>query len=98
MVSASVFQTDDAGSIPVVRSTRKAAKPKDSQGFAAFPFPRAAPSRVQDFRQKMIGWAIGDECRARRRVDAALNCDQTNSLAHLVDATLVRSAHAAELV
>lgn len=59
----------------------------------------AAPTASQPLAvSACLHWAIGDECRARRRVDAALNCDQTNSLAHLVDATLVRSAHAAELV
>ena len=34
--TASVFQTDYAGSIPVIRSTDKSRKPKQFQGFAAF--------------------------------------------------------------
>lgn len=45
-----------------------------------------------------LHWAAGDERWARRMVDAAFDRNQTNSLAHLVDDALVRSAHAAELV
>lgn len=45
-----------------------------------------------------LHWVVGDERRARRMVDAALTCNQANSLAHLVDNALVRSVHAAELV
>lgn len=59
----------------------------------------AAPTASQPHAvSAYLRWAIGDERRARRRVDAALKCDPTNSLAHLVDAALVRSVHAAELV
>lgn len=59
----------------------------------------AAPTASQPLAvSAYLHWAIGDERWARRMVDAALKCDQTNSLAHLVDAALVRSAHAAELV
>lgn len=45
-----------------------------------------------------LHWAAGDERWARRMVDAAFDRNQTNSLAHLVDDALVRSAHAADLV
>lgn len=61
----------------------------------AFAVPTASqPLAVSAF----LHWAIGDERRARRKVDAALKCDQTNSLAHLVDSALVRSAQAADLI
>lgn len=59
----------------------------------------AAPTASQPLAvSAYLHWAIGDERWARRMVDAAFNRNQTNSLAHLVDAALVRSAHAADLV
>lgn len=53
----------------------------------------AAPTASQPLAvSAYLHWTIGDERWARRMVDAAFNRNQTNSLAHLVDAALVRSA------